>query len=549
LSLQIELDKERLERGLDQAARRLSQKYPIHGFRPGKAPRFMIERTFGRNALLEEATEDLVNKAFRDALKQEGIEPVGQASLRNVDPGDPFTFTIHVPVQPTVNVGDYRAIRAPLELAAIEDEQVERALDVIRDRHVVLKPLDENPRPAQEGDQLRVKLQTIVDGELIEGDDIDDEDEVELEADDALDTEAEAEPVADDSEATSAAESDHDDEDAAGEGDEAEDEGDEDEGDEDEGDENDEDDELARAQTLDLVKGRLVDELYEGLLGVNVGERRTINAQMPDDHANDEVRGKTVTFKVKVLSIQERLLPDWDELPTLEEFEGTLDELRAKTREDLLKAAREGAERKAIDTYLEQLVNQTEYDIPDVMIDELAHSMLHDQEREFARYGITLEQMLQFRRQTHEEAVQALWPDAERQTKVTLALREVVQAEGLNISAQELQSELTTILADYKEEERASVAQLLQGQLLNSVANSVLDRKLRERLLLIAIGEAPALDAPAAESDQPAPDMAEPEVEPNATDARSPADEAEASTTASDAAEEADVPATARSAE
>jgi trigger factor len=252
---------------------------------------------------------------------------------------------------------------------------------------------------------------------------------------------------------------------------------------------------------------------------------------------------------VKVLSIQERLLPDWDELPTLEEFEGTLDELRAKTREDLLKAAREGAERKAIDTYLEQLVNQTEYDIPDVMIDELAHSMLHDQEREFARYGITLEQMLQFRRQTHEEAVQALWPDAERQTKVTLALREVVQAEGLNISAQELQSELTTILADYKEEERASVAQLLQGQLLNSVANSVLDRKLRERLLLIAIGEAPALDAPAAESDQPAPDMAEPEVEPNATDARSPADEAEASTTASDAAEEADVPATARSAE
>jgi trigger factor len=441
LALQIELDKERLEKGLDQAARRLSQKYPIHGFRPGKAPRFMIERSFGREALIEEASEDLINKAFRDALKQEGIEPVGQAALQGVSSSDPFTFTVHVPVQPTVDVGDYRALRADLELAEVTDEQVERAMDVVRDRHVVLKELDE-ARPAQEGDQLRVTLETIVDGEPLE-----------------------------------------------------------------ERDENDQ----PREQTLDLVKGRLVDELYEGLLGANVGDEKEISATMPEDHGNEQVRGKDVTFKVNVLGMQERQLPDWDEVPTLENFEGTLDELRAKTRTDLETAAKNAAERKALDSYIDQLVAQTSYDIPDVMVHDLAHEMLHDQERQFQRYGISLEQMLQYRGQTHEEAVEALLPDAERQTKVTLALREVVRHEGLNISPEEVQGEVGRLLQEYDEEQRPAVAQMLNSQLINSVANSVLDRKLRERLVAIATGSAPALgedDVVPEPEDEPAAEQA-----------------------------------------
>jgi len=431
LSLQIELEKERLERGLDQAARRLSQKYPIHGFRPGKAPRFMIERTFGRDALIEEASDDLINKAFRDALKQEGIAPVGQAALQSVTSNDPFSFTIHIPVQPTVDIGDYRALRAPLDLAEMTDEQLERALDVMRDRHVVLKELDE-PRPAQDGDQLKVKLDTIVDGA----------------------------PLNERSNAEEAPE-----------------------------------------QTLDLVKGRLVDELYDGMLGANVGDTKEISATMPDDHGNEQVRGKAVVFKVEILSMQERLLPDWEELPTLEEFEGTLEELRAKTRSDLEVAARNAAERKSLDSYVDQLVAQTSYDIPDVMVSELAHELLRDQERQFSRYGITMEQMLQYRGQTHEQAVEALLPDAERQTRITLALREVVGHEGLKISQAELQTELSRLLLDYNESERASVAQTLQTQMLNNVASAALDRKLRERLVAIAVGEAPALEgsvAPAA---------------------------------------------------
>ena len=106
-----------------------------------------------------------------------------------------------------------------------------------------------------------------------------------------------------------------------------------------------------------------------------------------------------------VESIQERLLPDWDEVPVLENFEGSLDELREKTRADLEESARTLAERKVLDTFIEQVIAGTAYDIPDVLIHERAHELLHEQGAQFERYGISLDQMLQYRGKTHEEAI------------------------------------------------------------------------------------------------------------------------------------------------
>src|SRR5919202_6971821 len=85
IALDIELDQQQVEKGLDQAARRLSQKYSIPGFRPGKAPRFIVENYLGRARVLEEATDDLINKSFQEALKQENITPVGKANLESLE--------------------------------------------------------------------------------------------------------------------------------------------------------------------------------------------------------------------------------------------------------------------------------------------------------------------------------------------------------------------------------------------------------------------------------------------------------------------------------
>ena len=432
LALDVELDRDQVEKGLDRAARKLSQKVNVPGFRKGKAPRFILENYFGRTALIEEATDDLINKAYKDVLQQEQIEPYGPASLDEVAfDTEPYRFRVLVPVAPTTILPDYRAIRAPLNVVEVTNEMVARAMDARRDRHVVLREPEE-ARPAQQGDQLTVQLESFVDGEPL--DDRDENGEV-------------------------------------------------------------------RESTIVLEPDRVVNGLYEGLLGIAPDETRELTVHMDDDHANERVRGKDVLFKVKALRLQERLLPDWDELPVLEEFEGTLDELREKTRGELLATARENAERETLNAYIKQMVEQTEYDIPDALIAREADELLHEQGHEFERYGISLEQMLKYRGTTHDEAVEELKPRAEERLKTTLALREVLRAEGLAVDDAEVDAEVDRMLETYEEEQRERARGLLSNQLRSTVASSVLDKKLHERLVAVATGNAPAQEVQAVASD------------------------------------------------
>ena len=154
IALDIELDNDQVQKGLERAARRFSQKYNIPGFRKGKAPRFIIENYFGRDALLDEASDDIFNKAFQQALKQEDIEPVGKVELESSNlQTEPFGLRVLVPVAPSVVLADYQAIRSPHAVEAVTDDMLSRAMEARRERHVVLRELEE-PRPAQHGDCL-----------------------------------------------------------------------------------------------------------------------------------------------------------------------------------------------------------------------------------------------------------------------------------------------------------------------------------------------------------------------------------------------------------
>jgi trigger factor len=430
LALDIEIDRAQIEKGLDRAARRISQRVNIPGFRKGKAPRFIVENYFGRGALLEEAQEDLINRTFRDALQQENIEPVGQASLEEVHfDEEPFHFVVTVPVEPTVTLPDYRAIRVPAEERTVTDEMVEQALNERRERHVVLREPDE-PRPARQGDQLTVQMETFVEGEPLE-------------------EREEGEDVPE--------------------------------------------------STLVLEPDRLIPGLFDGLVGIEPGETREVTVHMDADHENEKVRDKDVTFKATLKRIEERILPEWDELPMLEETEGSLDDLRADTRKTLEENLRRETENNTVDAYLKELTEQTEYDIPDALIRQEAEAMLEEQARSFERYGITLDQMLQFRNQTRDDAINDLLPQAEERLKTRLALREIVRAEGFTINNDEIDAEVNRIVESYDEQERDTARNLLSTQLRSTVANSVLDQKLRERLFAIATGTAPELETPAAQ--------------------------------------------------
>lgn len=161
--LQIEVDAERHAQAVEEAYRRLAPRVQVAGFRPGKAPRPLIERHLGRHRLLDEAMDILLPKVYGEAIEQEKLEPVASPAVELVS-HEPFIFTATVPLQPIVELGDYLSLRVPRQRPTVTDEQVEEALTDLRRRYGTIEPVD---RPAQKGDVIRGDLRAEVDGEAL----------------------------------------------------------------------------------------------------------------------------------------------------------------------------------------------------------------------------------------------------------------------------------------------------------------------------------------------------------------------------------------------
>ena len=125
ISVRVELPPEKLDSAIAEAVRHLSQRTKIHGFRPGKAPRAVVERVVGSEAVLEEAMDHLVQRAYRDALVEHQILPLAQAEVKveQGEEGKPVIFTATVPIRPDVQLGDYRSFKFGPEIEAIDDAE------------------------------------------------------------------------------------------------------------------------------------------------------------------------------------------------------------------------------------------------------------------------------------------------------------------------------------------------------------------------------------------------------------------------------------------
>lgn len=167
--LEVEVDADQFARAVDRAYRKLVKKVNIPGFRPGRAPRFILERHIGKQALLEEAVEMLVPEAYYQAVKDTGIEPVAQPQLElvQVEEGKPVIFKARVVVKPEVELGQYTGIEVTRPRVEITPEDVERELKKLQERYARLISLDEGT--VQKGDYVTIDYEGRVDGEPFEG--------------------------------------------------------------------------------------------------------------------------------------------------------------------------------------------------------------------------------------------------------------------------------------------------------------------------------------------------------------------------------------------
>jgi trigger factor len=169
LNVRVELPPERLDAAISEAVRHLAQRTKIPGFRPGKAPRGVLEAVLGKDAVIEEAVDHLVQRAYRDAMVEKEILPLTQAEV-NVEQGEegkPVIFTANVQVRPEVTLGDYREFKFKPEIEKIDAAKVQKVVDELRDQNASLGPVIE--RGAKNGDFAIIGYTGTQDGVAFEG--------------------------------------------------------------------------------------------------------------------------------------------------------------------------------------------------------------------------------------------------------------------------------------------------------------------------------------------------------------------------------------------
>lgn len=169
--LEIEVPAAEVSRHFETAYRHLAERTRVPGFRPGKAPRNVIERYVGRDAVVAEAVEHLVGEGYDAAIDQTDIIPIDQPEVEidsaTVREGNPATFAAVVAVRPTVTPGAYTDYPFSLEVPPVGDEDVDVVLSELRDQQATLRPVDD--RGAEKGDLVAVSFGATIDGEPFDG--------------------------------------------------------------------------------------------------------------------------------------------------------------------------------------------------------------------------------------------------------------------------------------------------------------------------------------------------------------------------------------------
>jgi trigger factor len=171
IRLDIEVPAEDVARHFDTAYRHLAERTRVPGFRPGKAPRNVIERFVGRDAVLAEAVDHLTGEGYDAAIDQTDLIPIDQPAIEidatTVREGETVRFAAVVAVRPTVTLGAYVDYPFRLEVPRVRDEDVEVVLGELRDQQATLRPVDD--RGAENGDLVAVSFRGTIDGEPFDG--------------------------------------------------------------------------------------------------------------------------------------------------------------------------------------------------------------------------------------------------------------------------------------------------------------------------------------------------------------------------------------------
>ena len=170
VKMEITVEAAEFEKSMNVAYNKVKGKVSLRGFRPGKAPRKVIEQAYGESIFYEEAFNDAVPKAYDEAVRSEGIYPVDRpdVDIVSIAGGQDFVFTAEVFVKPEFELGQYKGVEVEKKSYPVTDAEIDANIEATRDRNS--RWVDaEGDYEAKNGDKLVIDYKGTVDGEAFEG--------------------------------------------------------------------------------------------------------------------------------------------------------------------------------------------------------------------------------------------------------------------------------------------------------------------------------------------------------------------------------------------
>jgi trigger factor len=168
VKLSIEVDGTEFEREIDAAFRRIAHEVRIPGFRPGKAPRRLLEARIGTEAARGDALEHALPNYYADAVAEHEVDVIAAPEIditAGREEGD-VAFDAVVEVRPEVNLGGYRSLRVTIDSPEVTDDEVDERIARIREGQGELAPVE---RPVQTGDHVTIDVAGSQGGEAMAG--------------------------------------------------------------------------------------------------------------------------------------------------------------------------------------------------------------------------------------------------------------------------------------------------------------------------------------------------------------------------------------------
>ncbi len=208
----------------------------------------------------------------------------------------------------------------------------------------------------------------------------------------------------------------------------------------------------AENQVLVIGSGSFVPGFEEQLIGHKAGDDVEVKVTFPEEY-HENLAGKDAVFKVTIKEVQEKEMPELDDefAKDVSEFD-TLEELKNDLKEKQEKTKKQKAETEQKTLVLDKVLETTEVDVPDVMIEDQVDEMIREFEFQLQYQGLNLDSYLKYLNKEKSDLREDMKKDAEKKVKSRLALEAVSKQENIEVSDEDVETEIKRFADEYKTE-------------------------------------------------------------------------------------------------